>query len=100
MLVPRTGSRRLALLRTRAAVLRAPAAATAETIGIPYVSLIPAEVRKPLGSARVFTIPFNIRNALRCTPKEAAGSHGYLQKNSAQKSAEYRDSLDLLVIHK
>ena len=60
MLLPRTGSRRPAPVGTRAAALRAPTAAAAETIGIPCVSLTPAEVRKPLGSARVFKVCFTL----------------------------------------
>ena len=78
MLVPRTGSRRLALLRTRPAALWTTIAAAAATIGIPGVSLSAAEVRNLLGSARAFKIKFNTRNALRFPSKEAAGSHGCL----------------------
>ena len=95
MLVPRSGSRRLALLRTRAAALRAPAAAAAETMGIHCVSLIPAEVRKPLRSARILKKSVDTRNASRFPSKEAGASSGYHQKKCWLKSAKYRDSLDI-----
>ena len=70
MLVPRTGSRRLALLRTRPAALWATIAAAAETIGIPSASLTPAEVREPLGSARVFKIAFHTRELCSSRPRK------------------------------
>ena len=98
-LLPRTGSRSLALLRTRAAALRAPTAAAAETIGIPCVSLTPAEVRKPLRSVRVSQKSFQTRNALRFPSKDACASSGYHQKKCWLKSAEYRDCLDIRLVH-
>ena len=81
---------------THAAALRAPIAAATETIGIPYASLIPADVRMRHGGVRVFEISLHAQNALRFLSNEAAAFYGCLQINQLQKSAEYRDSLDIL----
>ena len=63
------------------AALLAPTAGAAETIGNPHVSMIPVEVRLPLGVDDTFKRSNRSLITLRQWSEEASESFGGLQKN-------------------